>query len=69
VLILGPSLEAETPAIADAVGALIADNGTHSSPPTPTVSAFANSGGAWILIGVRDDDSICGFDVPGLRCP
>jgi hypothetical protein len=27
--------------------------------------AFANSGGGWLLIGVRDDGAIRGFDVPG----
>jgi hypothetical protein len=31
----------------------------------PSVAAFANSGGGWLLLGVRDDGSVCGFSAPG----
>jgi hypothetical protein len=31
----------------------------------PSVAAFANSGGGWLLLGVRDDGTICGFKAPG----
>jgi Putative DNA-binding domain len=31
----------------------------------PTIAAFANSGGGWVLLGVNDDGSIAGFRVPG----
>jgi hypothetical protein len=31
----------------------------------PSVAAFANSSGGWLLLGVRDDGSICGFVTPG----
>jgi len=39
------------------------------SPPKdgmgPTIAAFANSGGGWVLLGVRDDGTLAGFRVPG----
>jgi hypothetical protein len=35
----------------------------------PTVAAFANSGGGWLLLGVRDDGSIAEFRVPGTAHP
>jgi hypothetical protein len=31
----------------------------------PTVAAFANSGGGWVLLGVANDGAIVGFTVPG----
>ena len=31
----------------------------------PTIAAFANSGGGWVLIGVHDDGTLKGFRVPG----
>jgi len=31
----------------------------------PSVAAFANSGGGWLLLGVKDDRTICGAKVPG----
>ena len=31
----------------------------------PSVAAFANSGGGWLLLGVRDDGSIEGWSPPG----
>lgn len=31
----------------------------------PSVAAFANSGGGWLLLGVQDDGTICGAKVPG----
>jgi hypothetical protein len=35
----------------------------------PTVAAFANSGGGWVLLGVRNDGTIAGFEVPGRAEP
>ena len=35
----------------------------------PTVAAFANSGGGWVLLGVRNDGTINGFLVPGRAEP
>lgn len=31
----------------------------------PTFASFANSGGGWVLLGISDDGSPCGFKVPG----
>jgi hypothetical protein len=31
----------------------------------PTIAAFANSGGGWVLLGVNDDGTLAGFRVPG----
>jgi ABC-type phosphonate transport system ATPase subunit len=31
----------------------------------PTIAAFANSDGGWVLLGVRDDGTVAGFQVPG----
>jgi hypothetical protein len=35
----------------------------------PSVAAFANSGGGWLLLGVEDDATICGLAVPGRAQP
>jgi hypothetical protein len=35
----------------------------------PSVAAFANSGGGWLLLGVDDDATIRGFAVPGRAQP
>jgi Putative DNA-binding domain len=31
----------------------------------PTIAAFANSDGGWVLLGIRNDGTIAGFRVPG----
>jgi ATP-dependent DNA helicase RecG len=35
----------------------------------PTIAAFANSGGRWVLLGVRNDGTIRGVQVPGRAEP
>jgi predicted HTH transcriptional regulator len=54
-----------------AAGETVAER--KESPPDegmgPTIATFANSGGGWVLLGVRDDGTIAGFRVPGKAYP
>jgi hypothetical protein len=50
-----------------AAGETIAERkaGVPADGMGPTIAAFANSGGGWVLLGVRDDGTLAGFRVPG----